>query len=270
MNIYIPNKKLRKKQNQSKIFLISLSWFLLVFIFGGFFKLLTTKALAITQPVQQKANFITQFLSDFWNFYKIRNDYYRLKEKEGDFTKYHGTMSILKFENEKLHKILNSESHKFDIIPSKVLIGDLNGIDGVFIINRGSNDGLKIGMNVILPENVLVGKIIEIASSYSKVVSIYNSSINLSIINVDKGYSALLKKENSGLLTLKFYPENSQFDINDVFITSNENKDFIQGLLVGKIKNIRPTSISNQKNIIIEPFFELPRLQNVFVISNYP
>ncbi len=200
----------------------------------------------------------------------MRADYYRLKEQEQMFAKNNGAISILRFENEKLHKILNSESHKFNIVPAKVLLGDLTGIDGVFIIDRGTNDGLKKGMNVILPDNVLVGKIIEIAPTYSKVMSIYNSSISLSVINLDKDFLSLMQKDGSGSLVLKFYPDGSTFESKDVFITSNENKDFIQGLLVGRVKTIKDTKSTNQKNVTIEPFFELPRVQNVFVITNYP
>ncbi len=269
---YLPKNRNKKNRFRSwgSIFFISLIWFSGVFFLGSIFKSITTQTLAVAQPAQKKVGFVTQFLADFWNFTSIRSDYYRLKEKENIFFKNHGAISILRFENEKLHQILNSESHKFNIIPSKVLIGDLNGIDGVFIIDRGSNDGLKEGMNVILPENVLVGKIIEVSNTYSKVMSIYNNSINLSVVNVDQEFLALLKKDPSGLLSLKFFPENSHFEVGDVFITSNENNDFIQGLLVGRIRAIRSTNITSQENIIIEPFFSLPRLQNVFVITNYP
>ncbi len=269
---YIPNNKSKRKKGYGwvQVFFVITIWFIGVFAFGNFFKNLTTKALAVTQPIQQKTNFVTQFLADFWNFSKIRADYYRLKEKESMFSKNSGAISILRFENEKLHKILNSESNKFNIVPAKVLIGDLTGVDGVFIINRGLNDGLREGMNVILPDNVLVGKIIEIAPSYAKVMSIYNGSINLSIANVDKDFLSLLAKDGSGSLVLRFYPDGSVFDKEDVFVTSNENKDFIQGLLVGKIKSIKDTNTTNQKHVIIEPFFEISRLRNVFVITNYP
>ena len=80
----------------------------------------------------------------------------------------------------------------------------------------------------------------------------------------------LLKKDSSGSLTLKFYADDSQFNENDLFVTSSENQNYIAGLLVGKVKSITNTPLTNQKNVLVELFFEPSKLRNVFVITNYP
>lgn len=238
--------------------------------FNNGLKLITTEVIAVAQPVQEKTGNAMNYLGDLFNFAKIRIDYYRLKEKEKDFDQNTGALNALKYENEGLHKLINSDSNKYNIISAKVLVGDINGTDGIFIINRGTNDDLKKGMNVILPENILVGKIIEVFKNYSKVESLHSSNTNLSVLSIAKNYLALLKKDQNGSLTLKFYSDESVFNVNDIFITSSENKEFISGLLVGKIRSIKNTSLTNQKNILIETFFEPSKLRNVFVITNYP
>ncbi len=267
---YIPKQKKTKKLNGLFLIFVLLTWSLFVVFFNNSLKLVTTEVLAVTQPVQEKTGNVMNYLGDLFNFANIRNDYYRLKEKEKDFDQNAGTLSALKYENEGLHKLLNSDSNKYNIISAKVLVGDINGTDGIFIINRGSNDDLKVGMNVILPENILVGKIIEVFKNYSKVESLHSNSTNLSVLSVAKNFLALLKKDQNGSLTLKFYSDESVFNTNDIFVTSSENKDFISGLLVGKIRSIKNTSLTNQKNILIETFFEPSKLRNVFVITNYP
>jgi len=125
-------------------------------------------------------------------------------------------------------------------------------------------------MNVIIPDDILVGRIIEVFKNYSKVESISSSNTNLSVLSVDKNYLALLKKDSNGSLVLKFYADDCIFNNNDVFITSSENKEYISGLLVGKIKAIKNTPLTNQKSIFIDLFFEPSKLRNVFVITNYP
>ena len=268
---YNTNKNIKnRKSNFSFLFIVLFIWSFFVIFFHNGLRFATTEAIAITQPAQERTGIMIQFLGDFFNFTKIRNDYYRLKEKENSFDQTVGKLNTLKSENENLHKILNSDLNKFNILPAKVLVGDINGTDGVFIINRGSNDNIKVNMNVIVPENVLVGRVIEVFKNYSKVESIHSINTNLSVLSLEKNFLALLKKDNNGSLSLKFYSDNSVFNNDDIFITSSENKDFIAGLFVGKVKSVKNTALTNQKNVSIDLFFEPSKLRNVFVITNYP
>lgn len=267
--INLSNKK-PIKPNFKSLLLILCIWLFVMIFFNNSFKLITTEAIAITQPAQEKTGYMIQWLGDFFNFTKIRNDYYRLKEKEKNFDQKLSEANVLKNENENLHKLLNSNTDQFNILPAKVLVGDINGSDGIFIINRGLNDDIKIGMNVIIPENILIGRVIEVFKNYSKVESIQSINTNLSVLSLEKNFLALLKKDNNGSLTLKFYSDDSIFTDNDVFVTSSENKNFISGLLVGKVKSIKNTALTNQKTILVDLFFEPSKLRNVFVITNYP
>lgn len=267
-NNLLQNKN--KKTNFKLLFLILGIWLLIIIPFNNSFRLITTEAIATTQPVQEKTGYMIQWLGDFFNFSKIRNDYYRLKEKEKNFNQKLSEINVLKNENEDLHKLLNSNTDKFNILPAKVLVGDINGSDGIFIINRGLNDDIKIGMNIIIPDNILVGRVIEVFKNYSKVESLQSINTNLSVLSLEKNFLALLKKDNNGSLTLKFYSEDSIFSDNDILITSSENKNFISGLLVGKVKSVKNTALTNQKNILVDLFFEPSKLRNVFVITNYP
>lgn len=262
------NKK--RKFNLSKLILLVFIWIILITFFHSNLRFVTTEAIAVTQPAQEKTGFFIRFLGDLFNFNKLRNDYYRLKEREQAFDQNLGKINVLENENEKLHKILNSDLNKFNILPAKVLVADINGNDSVFIINRGLNDNIKIGMNVIVPENVLVGRVIEVFRNYSKVESIHSINTNLSVISLENNFLALLKKDSNGSLSLKFYSDNSVFKENDIFVTSSENKEYIAGLLVGKVKSIKHMPLTGQKNILVDLFFEPSKLRNVFVITNYP
>lgn len=264
------NYKKHKISGNRFLFLSLFLWGFLIIFFSNGLRYITTEVLATTQPAQEKTGYVIQWLGDLFNFTKIRNDYYRLKEIEKNFNQNTSEVSVLKNENADLYKLLNSDTNKFNILPAKVLVGDINGSDGIFIINRGLTDNLKVGMNVIIPENILVGRVIEVFKNYSKVESLNSINTNLSVFNRDKNFLALLKKDSSGSLVLKFYANDSQFNENDLFVTSSENQNYIAGLLVGKVKSISNTPLTNQKNVLVELFFEPSKLHNVFVITNYP
>ncbi|MFA5092302.1 MAG: rod shape-determining protein MreC, partial [Candidatus Paceibacterota bacterium] len=252
------------------LFLSLLLWGFLIIFFSSGLKYITTEVLAIAQPAQERTGYFVQWIGDLFNFANLRNEYYRLKEKEKNFNQNLGAVSVLKNENADLYKLLHSDTNKFNILPAKVLVGDINGSDGIFIINRGLNDNLKVGMNIIIPDNILVGRVIEVFKNYSKVESLHSINTNLSVLNLDKNFLALLKKDSSGSLTLKFYADDNQFNLQDILVTSSENQNYLSGLLVGKVKSITNTPLTSQKNVLVELFFEPSKLHNVFVITNYP
>jgi len=211
--------------------------------------------------VQQGAHQVSQYFKDLFRFNSIRNEYYRLKSIE----------TLLKKREAEIDKsISTNQNSSFNLIECKALLSDVEGTSGIFIINKGKNDGFKEGMNVIIDNKVLVGKIIEVLPRYSKVESIYNPKTTISVIDLRSSEIGLAKYDNKGFLKLTLYSNPEQFQIGDVLVTSLENKDFLQGLLVGKITSITATDVTAQKNIFIEPFFKLPFINTVYVITDYP
>ena len=67
-----------------------------------------------------------------------------------------------------------------------------------------------------------------------------------------------------GNLKITLYSEDEDFKKGDIIKTSLENSDFIQGLLIGKVFDIKIES--TYQNILIEPFFNFNQLSNVLLI----
>ena len=66
-------------------------------------------------------------------------------------------MKILEFENQKLKEQLDDYLVSNEIVYSKIIIDNNSPYLKSFVINKGSRDGVKVGM-VVLDQNYLVGK----------------------------------------------------------------------------------------------------------------
>ena len=71
------------------------------------------------------------------------------------------SLQIIEFENQKLKQQLDDYLVSKDLIYAKIIIDNNSPYLKSFIINKGSRDGIKVGM-VVLDQKYLVGKVIEV------------------------------------------------------------------------------------------------------------
>jgi len=192
------------------------------------------------------------------HFKTIRNEYYQLKANQ------------IADVNNLYWQSVCSKPQLYNTVQANALISDIEGASGIFLINKGKTDNIKVGMNVILDNSVLVGRVVEVFTNYAKVESLYSPNISINTINLASNEVALTKRDNKGFLKLTLFSDPSKFKIGDSLVTSLDNKEFLRGLLVGKISNIVFQKSLNQPDIFIEPFFKLPYLNIVYVITTYP
>ena len=97
----------------------------------------------------------------------------------------------LKAENKKLKELIGDEQNLTDGIISKVLIDK----DGKFlksiILNKGTKDGIKIGM-VVLENCYLVGQIIETNYTTSRAILISDLNSNIPVVLEPGSFQSIL------------------------------------------------------------------------------
>ncbi|MDD4122952.1 MAG: rod shape-determining protein MreC [Candidatus Pacebacteria bacterium] len=215
-----------------------------------------------TQPIQKIINSPIKAFSDLFSFFHIRKNYYLLKEKEILFTQDVAKIEELKNENDLLLNTLNIKKSDTNYLFAKAL---KTGTDKyTFLINKGKNHNVKLSTNVVIQDNILIGKVIEVYKNSALVESIYSPNISIGVINTFNNQVGLLKKDSLGNLIITLYSEDEYFKQGDIIKTSLENTDFVQGLLIGKVSQIKIES--TYQNIIIEPFFKFANLSNVMLI----
>mgnify|MGYP001574582476 FL=1 len=203
------------------------------------------------------------FFSEDSKIKDLRTENLSLLNKIADFEK-------LKRENQAL-----SDQFKVSYPPSyKMLKADVVGAPGFvpgvsvplsFILNKGSKDNLKVGLSVIIKDN-LVGIISEVSVNLSKVNLINNPSSSFTA-KTENGAAGIIKGGVS--LTLENVLLSENIKVGDLVLTYGD-VDFNgigipQDLIVGKIISVEKNASDLFQKAKLESFVDFRKLSTVFV-----
>ena len=171
-------------------------------------------------------------------------------------------------ENKRLYKLLDSFPNRqknflfADIIASST-VQDRHQI----IINKGSNDGVKIGDAVADP-NGIIGHVIrdQVFSSEVLLISDLEHAIPIEITNTGERAIAY-GMGNKNQLEIKSIPTNSKALKGDAVITSGLGNRYPEGFPVGEISVVMRKEGENFLTIGLSPFANLEIINEIWVIQ---
>ena len=180
-----------KKGNQQRFSLIGLIFFSIGLLILSKINLPFTNYLKITlNEIVYRTSFIISVpekkIQDLSNkiqdHYNVYNDYLLVKDELKAIQRKKYETQFLQEENKRLKKTINEYVYNSKELVAKVLIDKNSPFLKSIIVNKGSKDNIKLGM-AVLDETYLVGKIVEVNYSTSRVllVSDLNSKIPVGI-----------------------------------------------------------------------------------------
>lgn len=159
----------------------------------------------------------------------------------------------------------------YDKIAANVIGKDAGNWFSVFLIDRGSNDGITVGMNV-LADGGLAGIVIQVGPNYAKVRSVIDDNSNVSARNLSTSdlcvVSGSLKAMNeSSLIDFDdLRDKENQAKVGDQIVTSNISDMFLEGIPIGYITDIKTDSNNLTKSGHIATIVDFEHMDDVFVI----
>tara|TARA_B100002052_G_scaffold280664_1_gene288996 strand:+ start:1142 stop:1984 length:843 start_codon:yes stop_codon:yes gene_type:complete len=182
---------------------------------------------------EKKFNESINFLSDYLNVYK---DNQNLKNKIDQLTANKLNYLFLENENKRLKEIVGENTSISEGIVSRVLIDK----DGKFlksiILNKGSKDGIKIGM-VVLDKSFLIGQIIEVNYTTSRAILISDLNSNIPVVIEPGSFQSILSGTGKDHGIIKYSKKELNLDENSIVYTSGSGGNFRSGLPIGIINN---------------------------------
>lgn len=273
----------KKKQLQTKYTLLILTvvcvltiFFSLVFnISGGPLK---TIAGFIFVPMQQGINHTGEWIFDTANDFRTLSDVLEeneaLQAKVDELTVELTNTKMDAYELERLRELfeLDEKYPTYEKIAASVVAKDSGNWFSSFTINRGSNHGIKKGMNVIAGSG-LVGIVTDVGPNYAKVRSIIDDANNVSGMIPSTGdnlnVSGDLKAMNESMVISFSGLRDDEGDIKvgDPIVTSNVSDQYHPGILIGYISSIENGSNNLTKVGTITPVVDFEHLEEVLVIT---
>lgn len=172
-------------------------------------------------------------------------------------------------ENQNLRNMLSvPDTSKYDLIAADVISKLVNKIQGNIILNKGSDDGIQVGMPV-LNSNGLVGIIADVTDNFSVTKTLFNSSLNIAVtvqsINVDGVLSW-----NGSELIIKNIPTTYEIKVGEKVETSDFSTLLPPNIPIGIISKKESLALGLLHTIYVKPFADIRSVSNVFVLKVVP
>jgi len=281
MNIY--TKKLfvlikgKQKILWQKIFIkITILFFLILFL-NIFQAPIRNSFYVISSPITKTfwktGKNISFFIESFVNIKGLQNENDDLKEENQNLLSQISLLEESLRENQTLKEILlDNEINNFKVVLGKVIGLDIS--NDFILINRGLDDGVLENMSVVSQKKVFYGKIFKVYKNFSQVmlISNKNSVVDVKIQN-DNLNKSLIYGALKGNGNLSAYLDLVSFDADieegDILITSALEGISPKNLLVGKIIRKNKNDLKPFQTAVIQPFFDIKNIENLFVITDY-
>lgn len=229
----------------------------------------------VVVPMQKGINDIGTYVYSKYtllkDFSRISEENLALKEEIVKLTEENSQLSLNKFELERLRALydLDDKYANYKKTAARVIAKQPGNWYSVFTIDKGSEDGIEVDMNVIA-DGGLVGIVTDVGKHYANVRSIIDDSNHVSGMLINTGASCTVEGSlnlmDSGYIYVKYFKKDAEVLDGDKVVTSNISSKYLEGLLIGYVKEVTmdPNSLTQSGYLI--PVVDFEHLQEVLVI----
>ena len=277
-------KRKTKKSLSSKYLLLILtgvciSAILLSFTFNISGGPLNTVAGYVFIPMQNGINQVGGWISkqadklENLSIVMAEND--ELKKQVEELTVELNTIKLERYELENLRELydLDQKYPSYEKVAANVIGKDAGNWFHTFTIDKGSNDGIEVHMNVIAGSG-LVGIITDVGPNYAKVKAIISDTSSVSGMVLTTSDNIIVNgslQKMTDSMAIEFSGLNdreNKVQVGDPVVTSYVSYDYQQGILIGYISEINTDSNNLTRSGTIRPAVDFEHIEEVLVILN--
>ncbi|MFZ5982540.1 MAG: rod shape-determining protein MreC [Patescibacteria group bacterium] len=206
---------------------------------------------------------------EFWSsISSLDSENERLLKENNRLAKELALFKDVKIENESLRKQLElAPRDKFQLEAAFVIAKEQRGVGDWIMIDKGSDFSLMPGMPVVVDDGILVGQIKEVYANSSRVRLISDPDSVVNVLDVESGAKGIVKGEYGLGILLDLVEQNEAIKSGDMLATSGLGGQFPEGLLVGKITEIKSSKDKLFQQAIVTPQVRWNDLEAVFAIK---
>ncbi|MFJ5715526.1 rod shape-determining protein MreC [Neobacillus sp. NPDC093127] len=221
--------------------------------------------------VSKPTNYIAGFFENLQDLQNTYNENKELKSRLDNLVSLESQVQALKKDNEELRAVLDEEKtlRDFEPLPATVIGRNPDRWHEMIIIDKGSLNGLKKNMAVVTA-NGLIGKVKSV-NKFSSTVQLLSATdpknrISAIVQGKTKVYGLVegYDKEKK-LLMVKAIPAGAEIEKGQTVITSGLGGIFPEGLLVGKVVEVKPDQYGLNLTALVKPGADFYDIKNVMV-----
>ena len=232
-----------KKENKQKFSLLGLIFLTLLILILEKFNLKPIDYLKISlREVAYRSTFIVSIPENFIkksyiatiNHFNVYKENKILKEKlDLELSKNFNTEYIIE-ENKRLKSTIEEVSGDASEIIGKVLVDKKSPFLRSVIVNRGSRDGVELGM-AVMDKNYLIGKIVEVTFTTSRVLLLSDLNSKVPVDIMPNNIQSILSGTGDHNGTIQYTRQQSLIENEAIVFTSGAGGLFKSGIPIGTI-----------------------------------
>lgn len=228
-------------------------------------------------PMQEGINTVGTWINDKANSLKNLNEVMAeneaLQKQVDELTVELNTVNLEQYELQNLRELLELDQKypSYEKVAANVIGKDSSNWFNNFTINKGTNDGIEINMNVIAGSG-LVGIVTEVGPNYATVTSIINDTAKVSSMVTTTSDNLIVNGSLQSMnetMVIEFSNLNdsdNEVQIGDPIVTSYISDKYQQGILIGYISSLEMDANNLTKSGTITPAVDFEHIEEVLVI----
>lgn len=231
----------------------------------------------VISPMQRGINSVGRGISDrlqaFRSVKDLRAENERLKAQIDALTVTNRELTQDKYELDGLRRLyeLDAKYMDYDKVAARVIASDTNNWFYSFIVDKGSEDGIVAGMNV-MAGNGLVGIVSETGKNWARVRSVIDDNCNVSGMSIETQDTCIVSGDlklmkETGMIRVDMISMDASFQEDSEIVTSHISDKYLQGILIGYIRDIQVDSSNMTKTAYLIPAVDFERLDEVLIVT---
>lgn len=236
---------------------------------------LRTAVGSVVTPMQRGINRIGLLVADGMDYATTVEDLVqennKLKEQLDEMSSQNRLLQQDKYDLENFRKLydLDDKYSNYPKVAAHVISSDGNWFNS-FVIDKGSDDGLAVNMNVMAGDG-LVGIITEVNNSYSRVRSIVDDESNVTGSFLKTSDMCIvtgnLKLINKGVIDVTGIPGDAKIEEGYEVVTSPISDKFLPNILIGYVRDLTTDSSNMTQSAHLTPAADFSGMDMVLVIT---
>lgn len=227
-------------------------------------------------PLQKGINAVgsvfTGWSDNMTNLKEVMAENEELKSQIDELTVENNILQQDKFELSRLRELykLDEKYPDYEKVGARIIGKDAGNWFNTFIIDKGSDDGIAVDMNVIAGSG-LVGRVTSVSKTSATVLAIIDDSSNVGAQVLSTSDNCIvtgsLKMMNENKIAIsKLADKEDKVTQGEKIVTSNISDKYLPGILIGYVDELSRDSNNLTKSGTLRPAVDFVHLEEVLVI----
>ncbi len=171
---------------------------------------------------------------------------------------------------ERLAQLLDytSTAANQEFVTADVINVDQTGLRRSMTVNRGTRDGIAVGMPVVTNQG-LVGRVLDISANAARVLLVTDRDSAVSARLQTTRVEGSLRGQLSGNLRLTLVPPGDTIAVGDLVLTSGLGGNFPPDLVIGQVASTRQFQFELFQEAEVISFNDIDALEIVLVMTSF-